>query len=377
MMSPDLWRDAIMLKFTHSIAFTFLVLLATATHAADYGSQNSPGSTPASPSTLSTAPSLGNIDGMWITQAGSVVEISTTPTEGVYLTFPDFARRMDATFDGSTLVYITHYRHPEEEECYIDVPASDFEACKKFIEVGDPRHKFTLRLSANGMVLSGTKEKSVLQCEWDTDASGKKSNIRSKGYVWKYDSDYQWVRINCDFSRLPSLNGNAIERYNLISQAFAEYGLNDEFSLKDFVIQDRIKFVYQQDYLDSDTGVYVPYTEISKHSHIEPLDGRVVLDEKTGKYDIELFPYSFDSYVNLLSGLTILLNELHALETQSGETKLSKPSIQMQLDGLGYVWTHRNRLCAGDDETFGHHIDFLQRALTLLQMAQERTGNKQ
>jgi hypothetical protein len=41
----------------------------------------------------------------------------------------------------------------------------------------------------------------------------------------------------------------------------------------------------------------------------------------------------------------------------------------MQLDSLNYIWSHRGRICAQDDEEFGRHVDFLQRALKLYQLA--------
>jgi hypothetical protein len=311
--------------------------------------------------------SFHDITGTWITQTGNLVEVTLDGTK-VRLDFPAFARTMSATYDGSVLIYVTHYRDPSVEECYINVPESEFEKCRGFIKEEDPRHRFTLSLSEDGMVLSGIKEISVLQCEWDTDENGKTFNHRPVGYRWEYFCDYQWRRANCDFAGLPSLTGNAIERYDLIDILMNRYGLSAEFHLGDFDMRRRVRFVYRQAYIDADTGVFVPSERASEHPHKEPLDGRVVLDKESQAYVIELYPYAFGSYITLLSGLTMLFHQLQALE--SLDESVPEPGTQMLLDSIGYAWSHRQALCALGDEGFEHHIDFLSRALELLAMSE-------
>jgi len=301
-----------------------------------------------------------NINGTWITQSGNLVEITVEGTS-VTLFFPAYARYKTATFNGQVLVYTTHYNDPDREECYIDVPDSEFDTCQQFISVDDARHRFTLTISEDGTVLSGIKEISVLTCAWDVAEDGTTGNHRPTGYRWEYHSDYQWRRANCDFAGLPPYNGNVIEKYDLIEIFFTRFGLAAEFSLENFPITDRIKFDYSQTYIDSDTGEFVPSDRISEHLHIEPLDGYVVMDQEIGEYVLYLHPYAFQSYVNLLSGLTMLCHQLNALE--STEDPSSILTTQMELDSVNYVWQHRQALCAIDNELFDHHIDFLSRAL--------------
>jgi hypothetical protein len=307
-----------------------------------------------------------DIDGTWITLSGNEVELTVDGTE-VTLYFPDYARYKTAMFNGTILIYITHYNDPGEEECYIDVPESEFDACKAFVHAGDERHRFTLSLSEDGSVLAGVKEISVLQCEWDTDENGNTSNHMPTGYRWVYHSDYQWRRPNCNYDGLPPLDGNAIEKYDLIQILFTRFGLASEFSLDDFEVIDRIRFVYDQSYLDADTGVFVPWSETSDHEHLEPLDGRVILDEETGEYTIELYPYTFDSYPSLLTGLTILCYQVHELEELDEGPALA--TTQIEIDSVDYAWSQRHALCVGDNELFDHHIDFLHRALQFRALA--------
>lgn len=303
-----------------------------------------------------------DISGKWITQAGNKVELKVDGTE-VTLYFPDFARYLKATFDGKTLIYITHYNNPANEECYIDVPASEFNACKKFIRAGDQRHRFILTLSPDGYVLAGTKEINVLQCEWETDEKGRTFNHKPVGFVWKYFSDYQWRRSNCSFENLPPIDGNIIDRYKIIDIYLNRYGLQAEFNLKNFVVRQRVRLVYDQCYIDSDTGVFVPSERASKHKHVEPLDGRVIYDKESEKYIIELYPYSFRSYAALLGGLTILFHQLRSVEQY--HERLSEPTNQMILDSLDYVWKHRETVCYDQDELFERHIKYMERALKL------------
>ncbi len=307
------------------------------------------------------------IDGTWITQSGNLVELELDGTD-VDLYFPEYARTKSATFNGSVLVYVTHYNDPDVEECYVNVPESERRVCERFIHRGDPRHRFTLTLSEDGMVLAGIKEINVLQCEWETNENGNFYNHKSIGYRWEYHSDYQWRRSDCSFSDLPPLDGNALDRYNLVTQILDRYELTDEFSLGDFNIRERIRFNYIQDYLDADTGVFVPFSEAYDHQHIEPLDGRVYLDEESGKYIIELYPYSFETYVTLLSGLTMLCHQLQALE--SSDRELEIPTTQMEIDSVNYVWSHRQALCSIEDDNFDHHIDFISRALQYRAMSE-------
>ena len=337
-----------------------LILLPTGLAAQEGGSEGS------------TSPAdTTDITGTWVTESGNLVEITLNGTQ-VILNWPAYARRLTATWDGTTLVYITHYRDTSVEECYINVVPSAFEACKQFIQVGDARHRFTLTLSPDGMVLSGTKEKNILQVDWDTDENGNPTNYRPAGYIWQYDSDYQWRRSDCDFNGLPSLTGNIVQRYELIGIFLDRYGLAAEFSLQDFVPRDKVKFVYDQCYIDADIGVFVPADEASQHTHLEPLDGRVILDSSTGGYVVELYPYAFRSYVTLLSGLTMLFQQYNAVMAAPADQPLTEPTTQMQLDSIGYAWNHRQTLCALDDEQFAHHIDFLSRALQILLMSGNR-----
>ncbi len=308
-----------------------------------------------------------DINGTWITQSGNMVEVEVEGTS-VRLYFPAYAKTMTATLNGSVLVYITHYNDPSREECYLDVPDSERSACEGFIHRGDPRHRFTLTLSPDGMVLAGVKEINVLRCEWDTDEDGNTYNHRPIGYEWRYFSDYQWRRANCDFTGMPPLGGNVLEKYSLIEALFDRFGLAAEFSLGEFEPSERIRFEYAQGYIDADTGEPVSASDAAEHQHLEPLDGRVRLDEATGLYVIDLYPYAFESYVTLLSGLTILCHQLKALESTEGG--LAEPTTQMEIDSVNYVWQHRQALCSLDDELFDHHIDFLSRALQYRAMAE-------
>lgn len=321
----------------------------------------------AAPSTA-PVPAPTDITGTWVTQTGNLVEVTLNGTE-VALYFPDYARRLTATFDGSVLVYITHYRDPMAEDCYINVPDDVFEYCRKLIQVGEARHRFTLTLSPDGRLLSGTKEISVLQVKWDTDENGNPTNYQPDGYVWEYFSDYQWRRSECDFSSLPALNGNILQKYDLIDTFLDQYGLAGEFSLGDFNSRDTVKFVYEQAFIDADTGVFVAPDQVAAHAHMEPLDGRVYRNPDSGQFEIELYPYAFQSYVNLLSGLTIMLHQYKAVTAEGIDLSLVEPTLEMQIESVDYAWTHRNSICAGDDELFGHHIDFLSRAFRLLAMS--------
>lgn len=309
-----------------------------------------------------------DITGEWITQGGNVIDVELNGN-AVTMYFPYFAKRMTASFNGEVLVYVTHYNDPRIEECYLDVPESERSICERFVQAGDARHRFTLSLSDDGLVLSGVKEINVLHCTWDTDSNGNTSNHRPTGYTWEYFSDYQWRRANCDFNALPSLTGNIIERFELLEIIFDRFGLRAEFNLGDFEVMDRIKFIYSQNYIDADNGEYVPNAEASEHLHLEPLDGSVYLDEVTGDYFIELYPYAMESYINLLSGLTILSHQLHALETLDSD--LQRSTTEMELDAVNYAWNHRQALCTLDDEQFDHHIDFLSRALRFREMAED------
>ncbi|HDS30599.1 MAG TPA: hypothetical protein ENN67_06085, partial [Firmicutes bacterium] len=230
-----------------------------------------------------------NINDTWVTMTGNIVDVTVSGTD-VTLYFPSFARTMRATYDNGILIYITYYRDPFAEECYINVPEEDYEFCRRLIQPGTPRHRFTLTLSEDGMVLSGTKEINVLQVQWDTDENGDRINHRPAGYRYQYFSDYQWRSANCDFEGLPTLTGTVIERYELIGIIFDFYGLRAEHYLQDFNHRSRIRFVYEQAYLDSNTGVFVPPQAAMLHTHTEPLNGRVVMDEESGEYIIELYP---------------------------------------------------------------------------------------
>lgn len=329
--------------------------------------QDTPSETEAVPSGEATEAVPADINGSWITQAGNLVELEVDGTS-VKLYFPEFARVMWATYSGNVLVYITHYNDPGKEECYLDAPESERAACEGFVQEGDPRHRFTLTLSEDGMVLAGTKEINVLHCEWDVDENGNSYNHRPAGYTWTYYSDYRWRRANCDFTGLPPLNGNVFEKYELIGLLFDRFGLMLEFSLGDFVPRERIRFEYAQCYLDADTGVFVPYDEASAHQHLEPLDGSVYLDQDSGQYMIKLYPYAFRSYVTLLTGLTMMCHQYDAvLDT---DPPLQIPTTRMEIDSVDYAWSHRQALCSTEDELFDHHIDFLSRALQLRAMAE-------
>lgn len=320
-------------------------------------------STEADSAELSTT----DINGTWITQAGNLVEVQVDGTD-VSLHFPAYARTMSASISADTLIYITHYNDPMTEECYLDVPESEEDECRRFIKVDDPRHRFTLTLSEDGMVLAGVKEINVLHCEWDTDENGNTYNHRPTGYQWEYYSDYQWRRANCDFNNLPPLEGNAVQKYELISELFDRFGIREEFSLGDFIVRDRIRFEYSQAYLDADTGEFVPAEELSQHRHTEPLDGRVYYVEETGEYMIDLYPYAFNSYVSLLTGLTIMCHQVQAVE--NSESHLTAPTTQMEIDSVNYAWSHRQALCSSEDELFDHHIDFISRALQFRLMSE-------
>jgi len=308
------------------------------------------------------------IDGSWVTQTANLVEVVQNGTR-VTLTFPDFARIMPATFENGVLVYITHYNDPSKEDCYLDVPDSERAACLGFIQKGDERHRFTLTLSEDGMVFSGTKEINVLKCEWDTDENGKTSNHRPVGYEWQYSSDYQWRRAECDFAGFPPMGGSIIQRFDLIDMMFARFGLAGEFSLGDFVPKDRVKFVYEQSYIDADTGALVPASEGASLKHVEPLDGRVYLDEESGLYMMELYPYSLRSYPSLLTALTMLCCQIHALDAAG--LGLTQATTQIEMDSVDYLWSHRRALCSTEDELFDHHIDFLSRALRFRAMRED------
>lgn len=313
-------------------------------------------------------PAPADISGEWVTQSGNLVDVSVSGMD-VNLYFPAYARTMTATWDGSVLVYITHYRDPSSEEVYIDVPDSELRACRGFVRVDDPRHRFILTLSGDGMVLSGVKEISVLHCDWDTDESGNTFNHRPSGTEWRYFSDYQWRRSNCDFSDLPALNGNILEKYELLETLISRFGLLSEFSFQDFDITKRIKFNYSQGYIETDTGIFVPASEVSSHRHTEKLDSRTYFDAESGMYIGELFPYASESYINLLSALTILLHQLKALE-DSGEN-LTAPTTQMELDSINYAWSHRQVICAIDNDEFSRHIDIVSRALEFRALAED------
>jgi len=300
------------------------------------------------------------IDGVWVTEKGNLVEVEVNGTD-VRLYFPEYALRRDATLIGQTLVYITHYNDPMQEEIYLSVPESERGPCEGFVHRGDERHRFTLNLSDDGMVLRGIKEINVMVCEYDTDENGFTSNHRPVGYQWTYHSDYQWRRTDCDFSNLPPLDSGIIERYELVGMMLENFGLIAEFSLGDFEHRKRITFSYDQAFIDSDTGEFVTMSERANHPHIEPLDGRVYLDGESGKYEIELYPYAMSSHSSLLTGLTLLCHQVMTLE-ESGEM-LEGPTTQMEIDAVEYVWSHRNTLCSNYDDLFDHHIDYLSRAL--------------
>jgi hypothetical protein len=309
-----------------------------------------------------------DITGTWITQTGNIVEIGIDGTT-VQLFFPYYMKHMTASFANGVLVYITHYNDPTTEECYLNVPESERQYCERFIQVGDERHRFTLSLSEDGQVLSGIKEINVLHCEYDTDESGNTSSHRPVGYEWEYFSDYQWRRANCDFNGLPGLTGTASEKFQLLEVMFDRFTLREEFSLGEFRLLDRMRFEYSQNYIDADDGEYVPNAEAQNHQHLEPLDGGVYLDEESGLYKIEIYPYAMESYVNLLSGLTILCCQLHAME--SLDEPLPKPTTEIELESVNYAWSHRQALCTLGDDQFDHHIDFLSRALRFREMAED------
>ncbi|MFH1675838.1 MAG: hypothetical protein ABIC40_02350 [bacterium] len=301
-----------------------------------------------------------NIDGTWVTQSGNTVEITVKGTN-VDLYFPEQAKHMTATFDGSILVYTTYYRDVKVEECYVDAPEDDKEACEKFVHNGDPRHRFTLTLSESGRSLDGIKEINVLHCKWKTDENGKNFDFEPAGFTWTYFSDYQWKRIDCDFTGLPPLNGNAIEKYDLIDKLLNDFGVLNPYSFEDFTARDRVRFNYDQAYLDSDTGEFVSAQDASSHRHKTPLDGKVYFDEETGKYMIDLYPYAFGSYVTLLTGLSIMCNQVNACE--KADAQLPGPTTQMEMDSVQYAWDNRGFLCAGKNDEFAKHIDYLSRAL--------------
>ncbi len=308
---------------------------------------------------ITTEPPL-TIDGTWITASGNIVELTLDGTT-VDMYFPDYARYKTATFNGSVLVYVTHYNNPSVEEVYLNVPDSEHNACDGFVHIGDPRHRFTLTLSDDGMVLAGIKEINTMNCEWDTDEAGNTNNHRPIGFTWEYFSDYTWRRANCDFAGYPPLAGNAIEKYTLIEMLMDNFDIYQEFSLDAFIPRDRIRFVYNLKYLDADTGVFVTTVAAGEHPHLEPLDGRVYLDDETGGYVIDLYPYAFQSYVSLISGITMMCYQLQALSDSGGE--LTEPSTHIEIDSVNYVWTHRQAMCSHEDDLFDHHIDFLSRAL--------------
>jgi hypothetical protein len=137
--------------------------------------------------------------------------------------------------------------------------------------------------------------------------------------------------------------------------------MHEEFDLGQFEVTDRIRFIYNQNYLDADTGEFVTTELAGDHPHKEPLDGRVYLDRETGDYVIELYPYAFQSYVSLLSGLTMMCHQVQSVELDG--SGLDGPTTQMELDSVNYVWSHRQAMCSHEDELFDHHIDFLSRAL--------------
>lgn len=336
----------------YAALFTFL-LMGTTSHAQD--------------STTESEPANTDITGTWITQSGNVVEVELNGAI-VRMFFPYFQKTMTASYNGTVLVYLTHYNDPTQEECYLNVPDSERAACKRFIHAGDERHRFTLSLTEDGQVLSGVKEINSLHCEWDTDAFGNTSNHRPTGFQWEYFSYYQWRRADCDFNGLPPLSGTAREKFELLETIFDRFALRAEFNLGEFRLIDRVRFEYSQNYIDADDGEYVPNEEAQNHQHIEPLDGAVYLDSETGQYEIEIYPYAMNSYVNLLSGLTILCHQLHALE--SLDEQLPGPTTAIELDSVNYVWSHRQALCTLGDEQFEHHIDFLSRALRFREMSE-------
>ena len=310
---------------------------------------------------------MSSLNGTWVTQSGNLVEVTVNGSNS-RLYFPDYALTRDSTVVGGTLIYTTHYNDTTKEEVYLSVPESERSSCTGFVHNGDERHRFTLTLSEDGMVLSGIKEINVMICEYDTDENGVTSNHRPVGFQWTYFSDYQWRRTDCDFSNLPPLDGSVLEKYDLVGIMLDRYGLVSEFSLGDFTARDRIKFVYDQGYIDSDTGVPVSASEKAEHQHVEPMDGRVYFDEAAGIYKIELYPYAFNSYVTLLSGMTMLCREIQILN-DSGEN-LPGPTTQMELDAVEYVWSHRYSLCSTYDDIFDHHIDFVSRALRFRALAE-------
>jgi len=150
---------------------------------------------------------------------------------------------------------------------------------------------------------------------------------------------------------------------------FERFALDAEFSLDDFVITDRIQFNYTQAFLDSDDGTFVPFNKVDEHQHVEELDGRTYLDEESGEYNFELFPYAFESHLNLLTAISMMCRQVQSLE--NSEELLQGPTTQMELESVQYVWAHRQALCAVGDEQLEHHIDFLERALHYRALAED------
>ena len=349
-----------MKRFFSIIAILIFVFLSISAGAQE--------STPASEESATDVSVSANIDGTWVTQSGNTIEITVKGTD-VDLYFTEQAKHMKAIFDGTVLVYTTYYRDTKVEECYINAPESDKEACKKFIHNGDPRHRFTLTLSESGRSLDGVKEINVLNCKWKTDESGKNFDFEPTGFTWTYFSDYQWRRIDCDFTGFPPLNGNAIEKWDLIDKLLNDFGILNPYAFEDFTARNRIRFNYDQAYLDSDTGEFVSSKDAPSHRHKTALDGMVYLDEETGKYVIDLYPYAFGSYVSLLTGLSIMCNQVSTCE--KAESSLPSPSTQMEIDSVQYAWDNRGFLCATDDEEFAKHIDYLSRALNYRQRSEK------
>ncbi|HEX9745415.1 MAG TPA: hypothetical protein VGB30_08300 [bacterium] len=305
-------------------------------------------------------PAAGTVEGTWITQSGNMLEITQNGND-LSMYFPVYARTMHATWDGTTVVYITHYNDPEVEDVYINVPDADIELCRHFIRRNEPRHRFTLSLSGDGMVLEGIKEINVLNVNYEIDEAGNRFGHTPTIYEWEYKEDYQWRRINCDFGNLPEPGGNIVRKYELVETLMSRFGLAAEFHLDDFDLRDRVKFSYAQAFIDNQTGEYVPQSDLANHPKAEELDGWVYWDPDKGMYMAEIYPYSFSSHIALLSGLSLVFHELNACE--ASEEIIDVPTTEMQVAAVNYVWQHRQALCALDEEEFSRHIDVLSRAL--------------
>ena len=88
-----------------------------------------------------------DITGEWMTQEGNVVDITVSGNDAT-LDFTLYARKMTATFDGSVLVYTTHYNDPSNRGMLYRLRSRRSKCVKWLIKVGDPRHRFTLTLFA-------------------------------------------------------------------------------------------------------------------------------------------------------------------------------------------------------------------------------------